>query len=171
MFTGLKRFGRALVAAVVLVGAGNVAAATIPLTFNQGTASFTTTVSTSGTFTDYYTFSLGGPTLIGANITNVVIQSVASFSSIGAFQASIFSGTDTNALGSPLLNLSGTFPTLSLQNGSLAGGSYTLRVMGSVSGTGAFYTGAIVTSPVPVPAAVWLMGSALLGLVGISRRR
>ena len=27
------------------------------------------------------------------------------------------------------------------------------------------------TSPIPVPAAVWLFGTALLGLVGYSRRR
>jgi len=33
---------------------------------------------------------------------------------------------------------------------------------------GEFFTG---TTPVPVPAAAWLLGSALLGLVGISRRR
>lgn len=31
--------------------------------------------------------------------------------------------------------------------------------------------GAVEFAPVPVPAAVWLMGSALLGLVGIARRR
>jgi hypothetical protein len=28
-----------------------------------------------------------------------------------------------------------------------------------------------LTSPVPVPAAAWLFGSGLLGLVGIARRR
>ncbi len=33
---------------------------------------------------------------------------------------------------------------------------------------GEFFSG---TTPVPVPAAVWLLGSALLGLVGISRRK
>jgi hypothetical protein len=33
---------------------------------------------------------------------------------------------------------------------------------------GEFFTG---TTPVPVPAAVWLLGSALVGLIGISRRR
>jgi hypothetical protein len=30
--------------------------------------------------------------------------------------------------------------------------------------------GAVVASPVPVPAAVWLFGSALFGLIGYSRR-
>ncbi len=32
-------------------------------------------------------------------------------------------------------------------------------------------TGLITTSPVPVPAAVWLFGSGLVGLAGIARRR
>jgi hypothetical protein len=32
-------------------------------------------------------------------------------------------------------------------------------------------TGALTYSAVPVPAAVWLLGSALIGLVGVSRRR
>ncbi len=33
------------------------------------------------------------------------------------------------------------------------------------------FPGSPVPAPVPVPAAVWLLGSALLGMVGISRRR
>lgn len=37
-------------------------------------------------------------------------------------------------------------------------------------GTGASLTYA-ATAPVPVPAAVWLLGSALLGMVGVSRRK
>jgi hypothetical protein len=31
--------------------------------------------------------------------------------------------------------------------------------------------GYVVATPVPVPAAAWLLGSALLGLFGIGRRR
>lgn len=34
-----------------------------------------------------------------------------------------------------------------------------------------FSAGAVVASPVPVPAAVWLFGSGLLGLVGVARRK
>jgi hypothetical protein len=40
---------------------------------------------------------------------------------------------------------------------------YQLTLVGTVSGT--------LPDPVPVPAAVWLFGSGLLGLVGVARRR
>ena len=33
------------------------------------------------------------------------------------------------------------------------------------------YVGYIVASPVPLPASVWLLGSALIGLLGIARRK
>ena len=62
----------------------------------------------------------------------------------------------------------GSFSPLQLIfNGTASGGSYSVNV---VSGGGA-----VVTPPnpsnVPVPAAVWLFGSALMGLVGVSRRK
>jgi probable HAF family extracellular repeat protein len=43
---------------------------------------------------------------------------------------------------------------------------------GQIVGTGSIKgrTRAFLLTPVPLPAAVWLMGSALLGLVGLSRR-
>ena len=36
--------------------------------------------------------------------------------------------------------------------------------------TGQMYLSAMTVSPVPVPAAIWLFGSALIGFIGISRR-
>ena len=42
---------------------------------------------------------------------------------------------------------------------------------GVVFGTGANGNAAIAVSAVPVPAAVWLFGSGLIGLVGVARRK
>jgi hypothetical protein len=41
----------------------------------------------------------------------------------------------------------------------------------SLSASGLTLTGGVVTPPVPLPAAVWLLGSGLLGLTGIARRK
>lgn len=43
-------------------------------------------------------------------------------------------------------------------------------IFGTAGGDFAQYVGAI-TAPIPVPAAVWLFGSGLLGLVGVARRK
>jgi hypothetical protein len=56
----------------------------------------------------------------------------------------------------------------------LSAGTYVLELRGAVSGTfGGGYAGTLSVAPstVPVPASAWLMGSALLGLVGVSRKR
>ena len=59
----------------------------------------------------------------------------------------------------------------------LAGHSYTLEIQGAVLGTQpGQYTGTLTTiassnTPVPVPGAVWLFGSALAGLAEMARRK
>ena len=50
--------------------------------------------------------------------------------------------------------------TATVQTGGFAGTQYFLRLEGVVN-----------AAPVPVPAAVWLFGSGLLGLVGVARRK
>ena len=65
----------------------------------------------------------------------------------------------------------GGFASLLFTN--LAAGNYTLFVGGNFSGgAGAAgkYTVNLTASPVPVPAAVWLFGSAMACLIGFSRR-
>ena len=47
----------------------------------------------------------------------------------------------------------------------------TLRISWTDSLNGAGFGAEVVFSPVPIPAAVWLFGSGLLGLVGMARRK
>lgn len=59
---------------------------------------------------------------------------------------------------------------------SLANGDYVLRVTGTVGAEPTSYSGTLeIDGPgatnVPVPAAVWLFGSALVGLMGVSGRK
>ena len=50
--------------------------------------------------------------------------------------------------------------------GVIGFGEYTLNLNGPNS-----YDGTFEVSSVPVPAAVWLFGSGLLGLIGVARRK
>ncbi len=52
----------------------------------------------------------------------------------------------------------------------LASGNYYLKISGDATNGGRFHS-QYATSAVPVPAAIWLFGSALVGLVSVSRRK
>jgi hypothetical protein len=43
--------------------------------------------------------------------------------------------------------------------------------MGNLFTSDQIFSGDIINQPVPVPAAVWLFGSGLIGLVGVARRK
>jgi hypothetical protein len=55
-----------------------------------------------------------------------------------------------------------------LFNGMLAAGDYTIRLYENGQNTSAYE---VSVNVVPIPGAAWLFGSALLGFVGISRRK
>lgn len=63
--------------------------------------------------------------------------------------------------------------TASLTLNNLAAGKYIVFIGGNsdTSTANDTYTANITVSSVPVPAAAWLMGSAILGLVGVSRKK
>jgi hypothetical protein len=91
--------------------------------------------------------------------------------SYGASEATkygMFSTSDLAAVGSTaaLYGLTGNGGTGQVQSYIL--GSATLASNGALTFTGNSTT---TPPPVPLPAAVWLFGSGLMGLVGVSRRR
>jgi len=77
--------------------------------------------------------------------------------------------TGTTYLGHASTTVSGGTATLTYSN--IAAGQYSLFIGGNGSdNTNQFYTADISVSAVPVPAAAWLMGSAILGLAGMRRK-
>jgi hypothetical protein len=124
------------------------------------TAYFGNFVSDAGSFTDYYTFSLGsGSTVEGATFE----IDIGKWLNVDLSTVSVFGGS----LGSSLTD---TSPTNGFSFSGLQAGSYTLAVAGVVTGTnGGLYLGAIqakqsVASPAPEPETYALM---VLGLAGV----
>lgn len=60
--------------------------------------------------------------------------------------------------------------SISLVFSHLAAGNYTLILGGNAGGGHGAYSVAFFAAPVPLPGAVWLFGSVLVGLVGVGRR-
>lgn len=89
--------------------------------------------------------------------------------------------SEFNLFGSKIIgtNLSGTFGVTPMAMGEIvslgvlmANTVYTINLNGAVTGAiGGGYDGALRVAAVPVPAAAWLFGSAILGLTLFSRRR
>lgn len=87
---------------------------------------------------------------------------------------------DVDSFQTTLDNGSGTpqsFLTTSFDAVYAAAGQYFLAILPSTAGVPYSFTAANVSSNggnvgnVPVPAAIWLFGSALMGLVGVARRK
>lgn len=128
------------------------------------------------------------------------LNSGESFSAIGVFDdlgGITGSGLEEFVLTSITINLNGTqfdfsmdttgSPEISFNNNVFNGFNYTassgsLGAPASLSSTGLNVTepgnvlffgqwSSVVLTPVPVPAAIWLFGSGVLGLAGVSRRK
>lgn len=109
-----------------------------------------------------------GETLLSGTFDSATIVDVGG----GTFNFKIVGASFSDTKHSDLLTYFG------LPEGNYQGGlNISFNTTGSIPNTGEAFTsdtlfsGDVVNSPVPVPAAVWLFGSGLIGLVGIARRK
>jgi len=123
-----------------------------------GNVSFTGAVGS--TFTYDFNF-----TLVGQASALGFVYSVAPTSGIPGLSLSLWSGASVVPG-----NLAG--PGLSVEYASIAPGAYTLQISGSAPSAGSVtFNGnfGVLPSAVPVPTAILLFGSGLLGLAGLGR--
>ena len=151
---------RNTVLATILLVSGTLSAHAATV-FNWGE----TGAITSTSLFDKKTFSLPDPGSPGFWDVSVTLKDLSSgpfipFSTLGSEVA-----TSTQIWG--VITQPGTFSF------NLApAGSYDVWTLGTTSGVGLYGVTVNATfSPVPLPASVLLMGSAFIGLIGLSRRR
>lgn len=158
-------------------------------TVSATTASSTIPGSVSGTypngfeFYDDYVFSVTGAT---ANVITSTIN-MGALLGISDLQARLFEyspppalpyigppplGTLIEAWGTPVSCGTGCSGSVVVLDSVLLNpGTYVLEIRGNISGTvSGSYGGALNLAPIPVPGAVWLLGSGL-ALFGVLRRR
>ncbi|NOT84414.1 MAG: hypothetical protein HOP02_06430 [Methylococcaceae bacterium] len=123
----------------------------------------------NGPFSDDWNFTVG-PNSGGA--ANVTITGIGSLN-LSDLNAVILGAGNFSLLFSNVNN-----QLLGLNFGALDPGNYTLQVTGNTFGSTTdshSYSGNLSISngvaAVPVPGAVWLFGSAIVGLIGISKRK
>ena len=129
-----------------------------------------------GGFFDTFKFSLPSNGGSGYSVVNfpLSIPSVGSFNTIFSAMA-LFSnpdGIEFNLDDTFLVSNSTGGSSLSLTLPAAAGGNMYLTVAGVTNGSiGGLYSGAISAAVVPLPPAAWMLGSALVGLVAVGRRK
>lgn len=175
MFNAWKKF--LLVAALAVAAVGSAQAAMVDIGDISSVAQSTLVSHSSGsTFTDYVRFTLGGGPgyQVGAVAANLQLSTIFNIINLAFVEIWKDNGVAFTGGGDTLV-CSGAgcgFSGLSWQGLLAAGSSYYFVINGQATGTGGgSYLFAATASPVPLPAAVWLLAAGLAGLVGIARRK
>ncbi len=89
---------------------------------------------------------------------------------LGSLLTGSFTHLAIQGFGNGLGGLGSIFGNITYTGGSYQGNLSVGRLEGTITGTAIIATLGSV-STVPIPAAIWLFGSGLLGLIGIARRK
>ena len=112
----------------------------------------------------FFTVDTGG-------ISSIAVASSTSLTLPNVFEIENFSVSLTDALGVNLTALIGSGDTTEAIS-VLDGAVYGLLLQGNAIGNaGGAATSVLAISAIPIPATFWLLGSALVGMIGISRSR
>lgn len=152
----------------------------------QSTPVFTSTSGNTYGFYDDYVFSIGAnqvddvTTSLSLNASSQIsnlserlysLNAAGSTAPLLTTGVSAIQGWSSSTLFAPGVTFSTTIigattPVV------LGAGTYVLEVRGTATGTsGGTYSGNLNLEAVPLPASIWLLGSAALGLAGLARRR
>jgi hypothetical protein len=178
------------VSSVTDVGSGVVNPLSVPgsSTYGHTFGAATTTIPTSSYgFYDDFVFTVSGAT------TNSITSTIdfSGLLQINNLQVRLFNaaGNSFPVLGAPFgcpgggctlidawstpVSYGPTTGTVAVLPATLLGaGTYVLEVRGNVVGAaGGSYSGVLNLAPIPVPAAAWLFGSGLVGLLTVRRRK
>jgi hypothetical protein len=167
---GLSVAGVVAGANAAVVVEGDLGPALILSVPSDGTFAFTTTdLGADGRVLQFQVSSESALAAAAAQISLLDVFGIAGF---GMSLIESTSGTFTTfaTLDSDLVGSGGTFV---VSFDSLAAGNlYGLLFTGTVTGTeGGFIAGTYTVSAVPLPPAIWLFLSALIGLAGVVRRK
>lgn len=160
-------------AAVVVSDIGNLNAGTTG-TFSRnvptsGAAQFAAPLPDGG---ELIAFSTNSPTNISAASTSVNLLDVFGISGFGFSLVQATGPGNTFSTFTEITSGGLTGGVLTLSYSGLASGVYGFLFTGVITGSaGGFYAGNYTVSAVPLPPAVWLFLSALIGLAGVARKK
>jgi hypothetical protein len=141
-----------------LVGSSNVLAENVDHILNLGEFETYSHVTNPGSFNDMGPFKLNAAPNVSVSIVDSEVEGTLNISSFSINSSTGFSGTFAD------------LTSAVFSQGALGTGAYTLTFDGFTDGgIGATYD--VPVSAVPLPAAVWLFGSAILGYATFSARR